>query len=57
MHLRLILDLELAGLADRGQPVVEARPESAASRVLLKVADEVVNQVSARGLTLPILNN
>jgi ATP-binding protein involved in chromosome partitioning len=51
------LDPELAGLADRGQPVLEARPDSAASRELLKVADEVVNQVMAKGISLPILNN
>jgi ATP-binding protein involved in chromosome partitioning len=51
------LDPELAGLADRGRPVLEALPDSAASRELLKVADEVVNQVSAKGISLPILNN
>ena len=51
------LDPSLAALADRGKPMLIAEPESAASKALLSIAEEVVSQVTARGVVLPILNN
>ena len=51
------LDPSLAELADRGKPMLIAEPDSAASKAMLRMADEVVSQVTARGLVLPILNN
>lgn len=51
------LDPSLADLADRGKPMLIAEPDSAASKAMLGIAEEVVSQVTARGLVLPILNN
>ncbi|HEX9892421.1 MAG TPA: Mrp/NBP35 family ATP-binding protein [Gemmatimonadales bacterium] len=54
---RVPLQPDLAALADRGQPVLTAAPDSPAAQALLRIAGEVVNQVSAKGLVLPVLNN
>jgi ATP-binding protein involved in chromosome partitioning len=50
------LQPDLAALADRGQPILSAEPNSAAAQALLRIAGEITAQVSARGLTLPVLN-
>ncbi len=41
---RIPLQAGMAGLADKGQPVVVAEPESPASKALAEVAEQVVNQ-------------
>jgi ATP-binding protein involved in chromosome partitioning len=46
---------ELAELADQGQPVIVAAPDSAAAAVLRDVADEVHQRLGARTFSLPIL--
>lgn len=50
------LQPDLAALADRGQPILVAAPGSPAAEALTRIAAEVVNQASTRGLALPVLN-
>lgn len=45
----------LADLADRGQPIVAAEPESAAARVLVGIAERLAAAGAVRGASLPIL--
>ena len=49
------LQPDIAGLADRGQPIVIAAPNSAASRALSGIADRVKLEAASRGVALPIL--
>jgi ATP-binding protein involved in chromosome partitioning len=49
------LQPDLAELADQGQPVIVAAPDSAAAAVLRDVADEVHQRLGARTFSLPIL--
>ena len=49
------LQPDMAGLADRGQPIVIASPNSAASRALTDVAERVKLEAASRGVSLPIL--
>ncbi len=46
----------LAALADAGVPIVVAEPDSAAARSLMEIAERVHQQSSARGMTLPVIN-
>jgi len=46
----------LAALADEGKPIVVAEPESPASRSLTAIAERVHQQASAKGMTLPVMN-
>ena len=45
----------LAELADAGQPVVVAEPESAAALVLRQIAEQLQAKTAGRGVALPIL--
>jgi ATP-binding protein involved in chromosome partitioning len=49
------LQPDLAELADQGQPVIVAAPDSAAAVVLRDVADEVHQRLGGRTFSLPIL--
>lgn len=49
------LQPQLAALADAGQPVLIAQPESPASRSLRAIADALQQKTSGRGVALPIL--
>jgi len=46
----------LAALADQGEPIVVAQPDSAAGRSLLAIAERVHQQAGAAGLSLPVMN-
>src|SRR5688500_9734684 len=46
----------LAALADQGEPIVVAQPDSPAGRSLLAVAERVDQAAAARGLSLPVIN-
>ena len=46
----------LAALADQGEPIVVAQPDSSAGRSLLAVAERVHQQAGAVGLSLPVMN-
>lgn len=47
----------LAELADAGQPVLVARPESPASTSLREITERLRQTTAGRGVTLPILRN
>jgi ATP-binding protein involved in chromosome partitioning len=49
------LQPDMAGLADRGQPIVIAAPNSPASRALSGIVDRVKLESASRGVALPIL--
>ena len=49
------LQPDMAGFADRGQPIVIAAPNSAAARALTDIADRVKLEAASRGVSLPIL--
>jgi len=49
------LQPDMAGFADRGQPIVIAAPNSAAARALTDIADRVKLESASRGVSLPIL--
>jgi ATP-binding protein involved in chromosome partitioning len=49
------LQPQLAALADEGQPVLIAQPESAAARTLRDIAESLQQKTSGRGVALPIL--
>jgi ATP-binding protein involved in chromosome partitioning len=49
------LQPQLAALADNGQPVVIAQPESPAARSLRDIADSLQQKTAGRGVALPIL--
>ena len=49
------LQPQLAALADAGQPVLIAQPESPAARSLRAIADALQQKTSGRGVALPIL--
>jgi ATP-binding protein involved in chromosome partitioning len=49
------LQPDMAGLADRGQPIVIGAPNSPASRALGEIADRVKLEAASRGVSLPIL--
>ncbi|HKP30933.1 MAG TPA: Mrp/NBP35 family ATP-binding protein, partial [Gemmatimonadales bacterium] len=49
------LQPDIAGLADRGQPIVIAAPNSPASRALAAITDRVKLEAASRGVSLPIL--
>jgi ATP-binding protein involved in chromosome partitioning len=51
------LQPRLAELADRGQPVLIAEPDSAAGQALRQVGDEVQARMGGRTSALPILEN
>jgi ATP-binding protein involved in chromosome partitioning len=46
----------LAALADRGQPILVAAPESAAARALSAAAAAVIREAGTRTMSLPIIN-
>jgi ATP-binding protein involved in chromosome partitioning len=46
----------LAALADGGNPIVVADPESAAARALMAIAERLHSQAAARGISLPVIN-
>ena len=46
----------LAALADQGEPIVVAQPDSPAGRSLLAVAERVHQQAGTVGLSLPVMN-
>ncbi|HEX9754466.1 MAG TPA: Mrp/NBP35 family ATP-binding protein [Gemmatimonadales bacterium] len=50
------LQADLTLLADKGQPVLVARPESPAARALAGLADRVVQAVASMPVQLPVLN-
>jgi ATP-binding protein involved in chromosome partitioning len=50
------LQPDLTLLADKGQPVLVAQPESPAARALAAVADKVVQAVASMPVQLPVLN-
>ena len=47
----------LAELADAGQPVLVARPESPAAISLREITERLRQKTAGRGVTLPILRN
>lgn len=49
------LQAEMAAMADRGQPVVVAQPDSPAGLALTAVAREVVKRAGGRSIALPII--
>ena len=49
------LQPKLAELADGGQPVLVAQPESLAALALRAIADELVQKTAGRRVALPIL--
>ena len=49
------LQPDITGLADRGQPIVIAAPNSPASRALTDIAGRVKLEAASRGVSLPIL--
>jgi ATP-binding protein involved in chromosome partitioning len=49
------LQPQLAELADNGQPVLVAQPETPAATSLRDIADQLQQKASARGVALPIL--
>jgi ATP-binding protein involved in chromosome partitioning len=49
------LQPQLAALADDGQPVLIAQPDSPAAKVLRKVAESLQQKTAGRGVALPIL--
>jgi ATP-binding protein involved in chromosome partitioning len=49
------LQPDMAGLADRGQPIVIAAPNSPAARALSGIADRVKLEAASRGISLPVL--
>jgi ATP-binding protein involved in chromosome partitioning len=49
------LQPQLAELADAGQPVIVAQPESPAAVALRGVAEELQQRTSGRTVALPIL--
>jgi ATP-binding protein involved in chromosome partitioning len=49
------LQPDVAGLADRGQPIVVAAPNSPASRALSGIAERVMLEAATRGVSLPVL--
>lgn len=51
------LQPRMAELADRGQPVLLAEPDSPAAQVLRQIADEVQAKLGGRTFALPIVEN
>jgi hypothetical protein len=51
------LQPRLAELADAGQPILVASPESPAAEALRRVAEQLRIEAGARGMALPILRN
>jgi ATP-binding protein involved in chromosome partitioning len=49
------LQARMADLADNGQPIVLAEPDSAASRALIQVVKEIEAKVGGKKVRLPIL--
>ena len=49
------LQPDMAGLADRGQPIVIASPNSPAARALTQIVERVKLEAASRGVSLPIL--
>jgi ATP-binding protein involved in chromosome partitioning len=45
----------LAALADQGEPIVVAEPDSAAARALMAIAERVDRAAAARGMSLPVI--
>ena len=45
----------LAALADQGEPIVVAEPDSAAARALMAIAERVDQAAAARGMSLPVI--
>jgi ATP-binding protein involved in chromosome partitioning len=51
------LQPQLAELADAGQPILIARPDSPAAVSLREIADQLRQKAAGRGVALPILRN
>jgi ATP-binding protein involved in chromosome partitioning len=49
------LQPDMAALADRGQPILVAAPESPAARALQEIAERVKLEAASRSVSLPIL--
>jgi len=49
------LQPQLAALADNGQPVLVAQPDSPAARSLLAIAEVLQQKTAGRSASLPIL--
>ncbi len=49
------LQPDMAGLADRGQPIVVAAPDSPAARALRAITERVKAEAGTRSMSLPIL--